>query len=92
MQAFGYALQERDIVCYIATMFGTEIERYDGYNLAMMDPGNGCDISNATWNAMKAEAVRYNAVNKFESYILVRSDYTNCLAKTVRSLSLTRFS
>ena len=54
-------LQERDIVCYIAVVFGRQVDRYDGYNLAMMDPDNFCDITDATWDAMKADAASYRA-------------------------------
>ena len=74
MQDFGAGLQEQNIVCYIAIMFGTQIERYDGYNLTLIDPDNNCDITNATWDAMKAEATSYGAARLLEGYISVRID------------------
>ena len=55
-------------------MFGTQIERYDGYNLTLIDPDNNCDITNATWDAMKAEATSYGAARLLEGYISVRID------------------
>ena len=57
----------------IAIMFGTQIERYDGYNLTLIDPDNNCDITNATWDAMKEEAVSYGAAVLLEGYVLVRT-------------------
>ena len=74
MQDFGAGLQEQNIVCYIAIMFGTQIDRYDGYNLTLIDPDNSCDITNATWDAMKAEAVSYGASVLLEGYVLVCTD------------------
>ena len=53
-------------------MFGTQIDRYDGYNLTLIDPDNSCNITNATWDAMKEEAVSYGAAVLLEGYILVR--------------------
>ena len=64
-------MQERDIVCYIAIMFGTQIDRYNDYNLTLIEPGNSCNITNATWDAMKEEAASYGAGLIFEAYILV---------------------
>ena len=75
VQTYGAGLQEQNIVCYIAIMFGTQIERYDGYNLTRIDPDNGCYITDAAWYAMKAEAASYEAALIFEGYILVRTDY-----------------
>ena len=53
-------------------MFGTQISRYDGYNLTLIDPDNNCYITNATWDDMKAEATSYAAALLVEGYILVR--------------------
>ena len=54
-------------------MFGTEISRYDNYNLTKIEPGNSCNITNATWDAMKEEAVSYGAAVLLEGYVLVRT-------------------
>ena len=74
VQDFGAGLQEQNIVCYIAIMFGTQIDRYDGYNLTLIDPDNNCDITDAAWDAMKAEALVYGADIILKGYILVRND------------------
>ena len=37
-------------------------QRYNFYKLALIDPDNGCNITDATWDAIKAEATSYGVL------------------------------
>ena len=43
----------------VIVFYLTTVQRYDYYKLALIDPDNGCNIIDATWDAMKTEAINY---------------------------------
>ena len=85
IQEYGATLQTRDVVCVVAVLYSTLVSTYDGYTLASMAPTHHCNISDADFATLEAEAAATLGAAVLVTLVSVSDDVTLAMARNISS-------